>query len=57
MASFTFAFAQGAKFEDKYGLLQGKGTFSKHMKIKTLQDLDADALTYYITQAVALDSL
>ena len=30
----TFAFSHGAKFEDKFGLLQGVGKVSKHVKIK-----------------------
>jgi uncharacterized protein YdhG (YjbR/CyaY superfamily) len=33
----TFAFSRGAKFEDKFGLLQGVGKVSKHVKIKTLE--------------------
>ena len=34
----TFAFSQGAKFDDKFSLLQGAGKVSKHVKIKTLKD-------------------
>jgi len=52
----TFAFSRGAEFEDKYGLLQGVGKVSKHVKIKGLKDVDKEALRYYIQQALALDA-
>lgn len=52
----TFAFSRGAEFEDKYGLLKGKGKISKHVKIKNIQDIDKDALQYYIRQALEFDA-
>ena len=52
----TFAFSQGAKFEDKYKLLQGVGKVSKHVKIKNLKEAPKAALKYYIKQAVQLDA-
>ena len=52
----TFAFSQGAKFEDKYKLLQGMGKVSKHVKIKNLDEISKTALKYYIRQAVQLDA-
>ncbi len=52
----TFAFARGAEFEDKYGLLKGAGKISKHIKIKSMADLDTEVLRYYIQQAVELDT-
>jgi hypothetical protein len=51
----TFAFSRGAEFEDRYGLLRGVGRVSKHMKIKTLDDVDRAVLCYYIRQAVKFD--
>ena len=52
----TFAFSRGAEFEDKYGLLQGVGKVSKHVRIKSLDDLNVTALRYYIKQALKLDA-
>jgi uncharacterized protein YdhG (YjbR/CyaY superfamily) len=52
----TFAFSQGAKFEDKYKLLKGVGKVSKHVKIKDLKEVPKAALKYYIGQAVQLDA-
>jgi hypothetical protein len=51
----TFAFSRGAEFEDKYGLLQGVGRVSKHVKIKSLTDVNKTALRYYIKQALKYD--
>lgn len=52
----TFAFSQGAKFEDKFELLQGVGKVSKHVKIKNVKDTPKAALTYYIKQALQFDA-
>jgi uncharacterized protein YdhG (YjbR/CyaY superfamily) len=52
----TFAFSQGAKFEDKYKLLQGVGKVSKHVKIRDIKDVPKATLKYYIRQAVQLDA-
>ncbi len=54
--NITFAFSRGANFEDKFGLLQGVGKVSKHVKIKSLKDAPQAALKYYIKQAVQLDA-
>jgi len=51
----TFAFTRGAEFKDRYGLLTGVGTRSKHVKLKRLADVNVPALRYYLEQAVALD--
>jgi hypothetical protein len=52
----TFAFSRGAKFEDKYGLLQGVAKVSKHVKIKNLKEANKDALRYYVKQALEFDA-
>ena len=52
----TFAFSRGAKFEDKYGLLEGVGKVSKHVKIKSPQDINKAALRYYLKQALKFDA-
>jgi uncharacterized protein YndB with AHSA1/START domain len=52
----TVAFSRGAEFEDKYGLLKGKGKISKHIKIKNIRDVDTIALRYYIKQALEFDA-
>jgi hypothetical protein len=52
----TFAFSRGADFTDKYGLLQGVGKVSKHVKIKSVADINNAALRNYIKQAVEFDN-
>jgi hypothetical protein len=51
----TFAFSKGAQFEDEYGLLQGVGHVSKHIKLKAVDQVPEEALVYYINQALKLD--
>jgi hypothetical protein len=52
----TFGFTFGAEFEDKYGLLRGRGKNAKHVKIKRLADANEEALRYYIKQALEHDA-
>ena len=51
----TFAFSQGAAFEDKYKLLVGVGKVSKNLKFKTVADINKTQLRYYLKQAIAHD--
>ncbi len=51
----TFSFSRGKRFEDKYGLLRGIGKSSLHVKIKSQDTLNEEALKYYIRQAVEWD--
>ncbi len=51
----TFAFSRGATFEDKYGLLEGVGKVSKNVRMKSLKEINKEALCYYITQALEFD--
>ncbi len=52
----TLSFTRGVQLEDKYNLLLGaaKGG-ARHVKMKTLGDINEPALKYYIRQAVRLD--
>ncbi len=52
----TFAFARGTQFEDSYGLLKGSGRTSRHVKIKSLDGVNQEALVSYIRQALDLDT-
>jgi hypothetical protein len=52
----TFAFSRGAEFKDEYGLLEGEGKVSKNVRIKSMTDVNKEALRYYIKQALELDS-
>ena len=52
----TLSFSRGGQFEDKYGLLKGVGKSSKHVKIKSVAEVNKAALRYYIKQAIKLDA-
>ena len=51
----TFAFSRGAEFDDPYGLLEGVGKVSKNVRMKSLDEVNREALRSYIRQAVDLE--
>lgn len=52
----TLAFSRGAEFEDVYGLLEGVGKVSKNLRFRDVNDIDQEALRYYIQQALKFDA-
>lgn len=52
----TFGFTYGVEFDDRFGLLKGKGKNARHVKIRKLADANQEALRYYIQQAVERDA-
>ena len=52
----TLAFSNGVAMEDKYHLLEGVGKKSKNVRMKSMDEFNREALTYYIKQAVILDN-
>ena len=54
----TVGFSRGSQLDDKYDLLRGvnKGG-SKHVRVKSLAELNKPALKYYIKKAVNIDKL
>ena len=51
----TFAFSQGAFFEDRYGLLEGVGKVSKNVRMSGLDEFNEPVLRYYIAEAIRHD--
>lgn len=53
----TLAFSKGAEMEDRFGLLEGVGKVSKHVKLKSPGEIEArrEALRDYVRQALELD--
>src|SRR5687767_7273990 len=52
----TFSFAFGVDFADRFGLLKGDGKNSRFVKVKSVPDLNEEALRYYIAQAAERDT-
>lgn len=52
----TFSFTHGTEFEDKYNLLRGVGKVSRHVKIRDLANVNKEALSYYIQQALEIEA-
>jgi len=44
-------FTQGTELDDPFGLLQGKGKRMRHIKVKSLPDLDRPEIRAYVRQA------
>jgi hypothetical protein len=52
----TLGFIGGIGFDDPYGLLEGKGKATRHVKIKSLDALPEAAVRDYARQAAALEA-
>ena len=44
----------GTSFGDKYGLLRGEGKASRNVKFTSLEQVNEEALVYYIAHAAAM---
>lgn len=53
--SINFGFWRGADLDDPRGLLEGTGDKMRHVKIRSLDDLQEDALAGFVRQAVAMN--
>ena len=52
----TFGFPHGVRFEDRFGLLRGRGKSARHVKVRRPADVDREVLLYYVQQALAVDA-
>lgn len=50
-------FSRGAEFTDTFGLLEGDGGVSKHVKLTNLASVNQATIRDYIAQAVRLDAV
>lgn len=53
-AYVSFEFAQGVQLEDPAALLEGKGTYRRHLKLRSLDDVTAKSCHAFLQQAVDL---
>jgi hypothetical protein len=54
-SSVNFGFWRGVELKDPKGLLQGSGDKMRHVKLTTLDDIDAAAFSDFIDQAMQLN--
>lgn len=52
----TFGFSHGVHLTDRYGLLKGRGKWARHVKLRSVEDVNVPALRSYIRQAATLDA-
>lgn len=48
----SFEFSNGYKFEDPKNLLEGKGKYRRHLKFKSMEDIAAKDVKFFVNQAV-----
>lgn len=48
----SFEFSTGYQMEDPHKVLDGKGKFRRHLKIRSLQDIDVKQVGYFVKQVV-----
>jgi hypothetical protein len=53
--SVNFGFWRGIDLDDPHGLLHGTGEKMRHVKLTGLEDIDDEAFTAYVKQALALN--
>ncbi|HIQ38153.1 MAG TPA: DUF1801 domain-containing protein [Desulfocapsa sulfexigens] len=46
----SFEFTSGNEFQDPEKLLEGKGKFRRHLKLRSLEDIENKKVSYYIQQ-------
>ena len=48
----SFEFGDGFKMNDPYNLLEGKGKYRRHLKIKSLTEIEDKKVEFFVRQAV-----
>lgn len=51
----TLGFVRGVQFDDRFGLLKGRGRSARHVKMKNEAAIPEAALRDYLAQALKLD--
>lgn len=49
----SFEFSNGFKFDDTYKVLEGKGKYRRHIKFRSLEDIETKNAASFIKQALA----
>ena len=52
----TLGFFDGASLADPQGRIEGSGRRMRHVKVRALEDIDAEQVEAWVGQAVALDA-
>ena len=48
----SFEFSLGYKFEDAQKLLEGKGKYRRHLKLKTIEDIETKKVDCFVKQSI-----
>ena len=56
-AHLTFGFWRGTELTDPDGILEGKGDRMKHVKVRSMEDIDTTQFAAWIREAVRLNEV
>jgi hypothetical protein len=56
-AHLTFGFWRGTELTDPDGILEGKGDRMKHVKFRSMADIDRDQIAAWVKEAVHLNEV
>ncbi len=51
----SYEFSNGFKFEDPEKLLEGNGKFRRHLKLKSMDDLEMKKVDFFVKQTQLID--
>lgn len=51
----SFEFSNGFKMKDPDNILEGGGKFRRHLKIRTYEDIQNKAVSFFVKQALGQD--
>lgn len=52
----SLEFGQGVRLDDPHGLLEGRGKARRHLKLRSLHDIESRQAEAFLRQAIALDT-
>ena len=52
----SFEFSHGYKFEDSENLLEGTGKYRRHLKLKSIEDVETKKVDYFVMQTLSIQN-
>jgi hypothetical protein len=50
----SFEFGSGAQFKDPDGILEGAGKLRRHLKLRSLEDIETKKVRFFVKQALSI---
>jgi len=52
----SFEFSNGYRYKDPDNLLEGKGKYRRHLKFRSMDDVETKKIVFFVKQAVAAEN-